>query len=215
MTSYIKIGAMLALCLIFPPFGWLFMYKYSPFDKKTNIMVAAACTVFFVNAIATSPDFKNIIAPFSGDSRAFEQKISPEDFREQFNASAKKLAPNLGMTIAAPLSVDEKIFRYEFTPTLALEGHVDAERNITALKIFAEPKTKDESFQTINVLGLLIATLNPELDRDDRSEVLRDLRMLKEVFTEGSYDWTTMRRNVKYSVHADTGKVTFTAELNR
>ena len=102
--------------------------------------------------------------------------------------------------------------RHEFSPTLTLEGTV-VDEQITKLKLFAEPKNQDESFQVINVLVLLIATLNPELDIDDRSEVLRDLRMLKEVSTEDPYDWTTTRGRVTYSVHADNGKLTFAAAL--
>lgn len=147
-----------------------------------------------------------------GSSKGFEKSLTPEEFREKFNAAAQKLAPNLGLTIAEPLTVDDKNFTHEFTPKLKIVGTLDGER-ISELKIFTEPTNQDESFQTINVLGLLIATLNPELDAEDRGEVMRDLRMLKEVSTEGSYDWTTNRGWVKYSVHADKGKVIFTAEL--
>lgn len=147
-----------------------------------------------------------------GSSKGFEKSLTPEEFREKFNAAAQKLAPNLGLTIAESLTIDDKNFTYEFTPKLKIVGTLDGER-ISELKIFTEPTNQDESFQTINVLGLLIATLNPELDAEDRGEVMRDLRMLKEVSTEGSYDWTTNRGWVKYSVHADKGKVIFTAEL--
>ena len=205
MTTYIKTAAMITLCIFIPPLGWLFMYKYSTFDRKTNLVLAAACFAFFAYA--------NISAGNLGDKN-FEQSLTPEEFREKFNASARKLAPNLDLTIDAPFNAEDKTFAYEFTPKIKLVGTVDGEQ-ITELKIFTEPTTKDESFQTINVLGLLIATLNPELDIDDRSEVLRDLRMLKEVSTEGSYDWSTTRSHVKYSVHADSGKSTFTAELGR
>ena len=208
MTSYIKIAVMLTLCIFIPPLGWLFMYKYSTFDRKTNFILAVACLAFFVYANVSSGNVENIL----GSSKGFEKSLTPEEFREKFNAAAQKLAPNLGLTIAAPLTVEGKNFTYEFTPKLKIVGTLDGER-ISMLKIFTAPETKDESFQTINVLGLLIATLNPELDKDDRSEVFRDLRMLKEVSTEGSYDWTTKRGWVKYSVHADKGKVTFTAEL--
>lgn len=213
MIAYVKAASMLTLCLVIPPLGWLFMYKYSTFDRKTNLAIVVACTAFFVSVIATSSDLKTILAPFSGEVRGFEYSLTPEQFREKFNASAQKLAPNLNLKLDEPFTVDEKIFRHEFNPKLALEGTTDDSGQITALKIFAEPENKDESFQTLNVLGLLIATLNPELDQDDRSEVIRDLRMLKEVSTEGVYDWTTSRGNVEYSVHADTGKVTFTAAL--
>ena len=208
MTSYLKTAAMITLCIFIPPLGWLFMYKYSTFDKRTNFVLAAACLAFFVYANMTAGNVQNIF----GSKEGFEQTMTPEQFREKFNAASKKLAPNLGIEIAEPFKVEDKNFSHEFTPKLKLVGSVDGE-NISVLKILTAPETKDESFQTINVLGLLIATLNPELDVDDRSEVFRDLRMLKEVSTEGSYDWTTSRGRVKYSVHADKGDVTFTAEL--
>ncbi len=209
MTTYIKTAAMLTLCIFIPPLGWLFMYKYSTFDKKTNFVLAAACLAFFLYANISAGNVENIF----GSKKGFEQSLTTEEFREKFNAAAQKLAPNLGLTIDK-LTVEDKNFSYEFTPKLKLVGTLDGEQ-ITELKIFTEPETKDESFQTINVLGLLIATLNPELDKDDRSEVFRDLRMLKEVSTEGTYDWTTQRGWIKYSVHADKGKVIFTAELLR
>ncbi len=208
MTSYIKTAAMITLCIFIPPIGWLFMYKYSNFDKKTNAALAAVCCVFFLYANISAGNL-NI---FGGDKN-FEIRMTPENFREKFNASAQKLAPNLDLSIDAPLIVEKKSFRYEFTPKTSLEGKLDDNGKIFELKIFTEPETKDESFQTINVLGLLIATLNPELDAEDRGEVLRDLRMLKNVSTEEIYDWTTNRGLVTYSVHSDKGKSTFTAEL--
>ena len=208
MIAYVKIAAMITLLIFIPPLGWLFMYKYSTFDKRTNLVLAAACLAFFVYANMSAGNMQNIF----GSREGFEQSMTPEQFREKFNAAAKKLAPNLGIEIAEPFKVDEKNFSHEFNSRLKIVGTTDGEK-ISDLKIFTEPTTKDESFQTINVLGLLIATLNPELDAEDRGEVLRDLRMLKEVSTEDSYDWTTTRSHVKYSVHADKGKVVFTAEL--
>ena len=141
--------------------------------------------------------------------------MTVETFREKFNASARRLAPNLNLTIDAPLAVNDKIFRHEFSPKLTLEGSTNADGIVTELKILTAPENQDESFQTINVFGLLIATLNPELDAEDRGEVMRDLRMLKNVAAEDKYDWTTTRSHVTYSVHADSGNVTFTAALEK
>ncbi|MBR4152912.1 MAG: hypothetical protein IKT98_08125 [Selenomonadaceae bacterium] len=208
MTSHLKTAAMITLCIFIPPLGWLFMYKHSTFDRKTNFILAVACLAFFVYANMSAGNMENIL----GSSKGFERSLTPEEFREKFNNAAQKLAPNLGLSIAEPLTVDDKNFTYEFTSKLKIVGTLDGEK-ISELKIFTEPTNQDESFQTINVLGLLIATLNPELDAEDRGEVMRDLRMLKEVSTEGTYDWTTNRGWVKYSVHADKGKVIFTAEL--
>ncbi|MBQ4404697.1 MAG: hypothetical protein II857_09835 [Selenomonadaceae bacterium] len=47
MTTYIKPAAMITLLIFLPPLGWLFMYKYSTFDKKTNLALAAVFMVFF------------------------------------------------------------------------------------------------------------------------------------------------------------------------
>ena len=199
---------MITLCIFLPPLGWLFMYKYSTFDRKTNFILAAACLAFFIYANISAGNLSIL-----GGDKSFEIRTTPEEFREKFNASAKRLAPNLGVTIDAPLTVDGKIFSHEFAPRLTLEGTLDDAGKVAELKLFAEPQNQDESFRVINVLGLLIATFNPELDAEDRGEVLRDLRMLKEVSTEGTYDWTTNRGFVTYSVHSDKGKSTFTVEL--
>ena len=209
MTSYIKNAAMITLLIFIPPLGLIFMYKYSTFDRRTNFVLAAACIAFFVYANISAGNVENIF----GSTKGFEQTLKPEDFRERFNVAAQRLAPNLNLKLDAPFDVEGKNFRHEFNPRLTLEGSVNDAGQITALKIFAAPENQDESFQTINVLGLLIAALNPELDAEDRGEVLRDLRMLKNVAAEDNYDWTTSRGHVKYSVHSVDGKVTFTAAL--
>ena len=207
MTSYIKIAAMITFCIFIPPLGWYLMHKYSTFDGRTNVILAAGCFAFFVYANMSAGN----ITIFGGQN--FELRMTPEVFREKFNVSARKLAQNLNLTIEESFTVDGKNFSHEFAPELKLVGTVGDDGFISELKIFAAPKNQDESFQTLNVLGLLIATLNPELDAEDRGEVLRDLRMLKNVSTEENYDWTTERRGVKYSVHTDAGKSTFMVTL--
>ena len=208
MTAYLKTAVMITLLIFIPPLGLIFMYKYSTFDKRTNLVLAAVCIAFFVYANITAGNLDNIF----GSDKGFEQSMTPEEFREKFNASARRLAPNLNLTLDESLTAETKTFRHEFSPTLTLEGTVE-DGKIAELKILTEPTNQDESFQAINVLGLLIATLNLELDAEDRGEVLRGLRMLKEVSTEGTYDWTTSRGWIKYSVHSDKGKSTFTAAL--
>ena len=199
---------MITFCIFLPPLGWFLMHKYSTFDRRTNVILAAACLAFFVYANMTAGN----LAIFGGN-KSFELRTTPEVFRDKFNTAARKLAPNLNLTIDEPLTVDNETFSHEFAPKLKLVGTVGNDGKIDELKLFAAPENQDESFQVLNVLGLLIATLNPELDAEDRGEVMRDLRMLKEVSTEGTYDWTTERGSVTYSVHADKGNSTFTAAL--
>ena len=204
MIQYVKLAAMITLCIFIPPLGWFFMYKFSTFDRKTNFILALACLFFFIYANISAGNVENIF----GSRAGFEQSMTPEQFREKFNTASKRLAPNLNLTMDETFS--DKNFTHEFSPTLKLEGTVDGGK-VTELKIFAEPKNQDESFQVINVLGLIIATLNPELDAEDRGKVMRDLRMLREVSTGKIFYCMTTRGAIKYSVHADGGNVIFTA----
>ena len=209
MKFHFKTAAMITLLIFIPPLGWYFMYKYSTFDRRTNFILAAACCAFFIYANISAGNLENIF----GSRAGFEVRTTPEEFREKFNNAAQRLAPNLNLNINEPLAVTGKKFVYEFTPKLRLEGTLDDNEKISVLKIFTMPDTKDESFQSLNVLGLLIATLNPELDAEDRGEVFRDLRMLKNVATEESYDWTTNRGKVTYSVHVTPEEIIFVADL--
>ena len=82
-------------------------------------MLAAACFAFFVYANMSAGN----IALFGGD-KSFELRTTPEQFREKFNAAARKLAPNLNLTIEDPLTVDNESFSHEFAPKLKLVGNV-------------------------------------------------------------------------------------------
>ena len=139
---------MVTLLIFIPPLGLIFMYKYSTFDKRTNVILAVVCIAFFVYANISAGNLENIF----GSSKGFEQSMTPEEFREKFNASAQKLAPNLDLAIDAPLTVESKNFSYDFTPKLKLSGTVDADGQVTELKLFTEPTNQDESFKVINVL---------------------------------------------------------------
>ena len=212
MKFYPKVLAMLLLLVFLPPIGLIFMYKFSPFDRKTNFMVAAACIGFFIYAQYSSPNSADLKLLFTGENKKAAYELTAEEFREKFNLKSAELARQLNMKIAEPLTVSDKKFSHEFTPHLILSGKIGDE-NISELEIVTDPQNQDESFQSIVCIGLIISVFSPELNQDERSEVFNDLKMYMDNATVNMNEKTT-RGNVKYGVRTNESKeVTFTARI--
>ena len=201
MNFYPKILCMLVLLLFLPPIGLIFMYKFSPFKLRENIIIAAACIGFFTYA--------NYDLFFTDQYKKMPYELTAEEFREKFNLKSEELAHQLQMKISEPLNGD---FKHEFNPHLILSGKV-GEKNISEIEIFAAPENQDESFQAIVCIGLIISIFNPELSQDERSEVFNDLKMYVDNATANMNE-KTVRGNVEYSVRTDEDKkVFFKAEI--
>ena len=206
MKFYPKVLAMLVLLLFLPPIGLIFMYKFSPFKLRENILIAAVCLGFFTYA--------NYDLFFTDQYKKMPYELTAEEFREKFNSKSEELARQLQMKIPAPLEISDKSFSCEFTSHLILKGKV-GEENISEIEIFATPENQDESFQSIVCIGLIIAVLNPELSQDERSEVFNDLKMYVDKATADMSE-STVRGNVTYSVRTDQDKkVLFKAEIKK
>lgn len=205
MKFYPKVLAMLLLLLFLPPIGLIFMYKFSPFKLRENILIAAACIGFFTYA---NYDFF-----FTDQYKKMPYELTAEDFRERFNFKSEELARQLKMKIQTPLEISDGGFTHEFTPHLILSGKITGE-NVSEIEIFAAPENQDESFQAIVCMGLIISIFNPELDKDERSEVFNDLKMYVDKATANMNE-KTVRGKVEYSVRTDKDKkVTFTAKIS-
>lgn len=206
MKFYPKILAMLLLLLFLPPIGLIFMYKFSPFKLRENILIAVACIGFFTYA--------NYDLFFTDQYKKMPYELTTEEFRERFNFKSEELARQLEMKIPAPLEVSDGSFKHEFTSHLILSGKVGGE-NVSEIEIFADPENQDESFQSIVCIGLVISVFNPELDQDGRSEVFNDLKMYVDKATANMSE-STERGSVKYSVRTDEDKkVLFKAEIKK
>lgn len=199
---YPRIIGMFILLLFLPPIGWIFTYKYSPYDKKTSLAIATVCTLFFVYAVFISPEHSWID----------NAKLSRADFCTRYTEQATKLAPRLGLAIdEEKIIVDGENFSYKFNDTLELVA--TTENNfVRKVQITATPKTTDESFQALNSFALVAATLNPELNQDKRGEIFRELQMLEKAVSD-DLDTSTVRGRVTYSMKSNSGKLIFTAQI--
>lgn len=201
--NYPRIIGMFILLLFLPPIGWLFTYKYSPYDKKTSLLIATVCTLFFVYAVFISPEHSFIDTA----------KLSRADFCTRYSEQAKKLAPRLGLAIdEEKIIVDGENFTYKFTDNIELAA--TTENNfVKEVKVTAAPTNTDESFQALNCFALIAATLSPELDQDKRGEIFRELQMLDKAATDDLNTSTTKGR-ITYSIKSNAGKFIFTAQIN-
>ena len=201
--NYPRIIGMFVLLLFLPPIGWLFTYKYSPYDKKTSLAIATACTMFFIYAVFISPQHSWIDTA----------KLSRADFCTRYSEQAKKLAPRLGLNIDEEnLIVEGENFTYNFNDKLKLVA--TTENNfVKEIEITAAPQNTDDSFRALNSFGLVIATLNPELDQDKRGGILRELQMLDKTVSD-DLNASTESGRISYSVKSSAEKLIFTARIN-
>ena len=201
--NYPRIVGMLVLLLFIPPLGWLFAYKYSPYDKKTTVTMSVLCTAFFVYAVILSPEHSFVDIG----------KLKREDFVAHYNEQVTKLAPNLNLSIAENnLNIEGDNFSYKFNDTLKLD--VKTENTfVKGVDVNAAPKTTDDSFQLLNVCGLVVAVLNPELNQEKRGDVFRELQMLEKAADE-DLNTSTVKGKITYSLKKSDGEYFFTASIN-
>ena len=201
--NYPRIIGMFVLLLFLPPIGWLFTYKYSPYDKKTSLAIATVCTLFFVYAVFISPEHEWV------DS----SKFTRADFCTRYSEQATKLAPRLGLEIdAEKIIVDGENFIYKFNDDLELAATIE-NNFVKAVTVTAAPKNTDESFQALNCFALVAATLNPELNQDKRGEIFRELQMLDKT-ADTDLNTSTTKGKITYSIKNISGKLIFTAQIN-
>ena len=202
LKNYPRVIGMFILLLFCPPLGWLFTYKFSPYDKKTSWAIATVCTFFFVYAVFISPQHEFVDVG----------KLTRESFCARYNEQVAKLAPNLNITIDEKnLQVADNDFSCNITDNIMMTAQVK-EDFVREVVVTAAPKTTDESFQALNCYGLVIATLNPELNQDKRGEVLRELKLLETNINE-NVSASTESGRITYSIKTDNGNVTFTAKI--
>ena len=159
-------------------------------------------TFFFVYAVFISPQHEFVDVG----------KLTRESFCTRYNEQVAKLAPNLNLTIDENnLKVDGDNFSYNITEKIKIAAQVE-NNFVREVTVTAAPKTTDESFQALNCYGLVIATLNPELNQDKRGEVLRELKLLETNINE-NIDASTESGRITYSIKTYGGKVTFTAQI--
>ena len=206
MKFYAKIVGMFVLLLFMPPLGLLFMYKFSPFNRRENFLIATACIGFFLYA--------NYDLFFTDQYKKYPYELTAEEFREKFNSKSEELAHQLQLKIDN-INLEDNKFEHTFNKNLILSGKLFDNNNISAIEIFANPQNQDESFQAIVCIGLIISVLNPELDQDARSEVFNDLKMFVDKSVANMNESTT-RGNIEYNVRTDNDKkVFFSAKIKK
>ena len=204
LKNYPRVIGMFILLLFIPPLGWIFTYRFSPYDKKTSWAIAIVCTFFFVYSVFISPQHEFVDVG----------NLTRESFCTRYNEQVAKLAPNLNLTVDENnLKIDGNNFSYKITDKIKIAAKVSKNNFVREVIVTAAPKTTDESFQALNCFALVAATLNPELNQDKRGEIFRELQMLDKT-ADTDLNTSTTKGKITYSIKNISGKLIFTAQIN-
>lgn len=137
-----------------------------------------------------------------------------EQFKTAYNAKIAEIAPETGWNIdAAQLQAGDvqDVFMVTFNENVVMMGVVDKPtRAVKEVMITATPKSENDGQIALLSFGLVIATLNPELNAQRRYEVLDVLKL-----TDGKVqdllngDGTTLLGNVRYRTRFDPSSAMF------
>ena len=109
--------------------------------------------------------------------------ITLMDFKNKFNSNANKIKYNLNINenLSIDNGVELKTFQYRFTNNLTISGSINKNNKITEVFILGrENGTITSRVDIIMAMGILIMTISPELNIDERSKIIKKLLELND-----------------------------------
>lgn len=129
-----------------------------------------------------------------------------EQFKSAYDAKIAEYAPETGWNVSATTLANGKeqdVFLWQFMERVALMGMVSKDNGLLKnLVVMSLPQNQTDYEAAVLAYGLAIATLNPELNYGQRSELLGELHVFDALYDtfmdlkQRNYD--ALRGNVKY-----------------
>ena len=131
--------------------------------------------------------------------------FTPVEFAQKFNQTAQALAPQFGFQVPAPNNLESGTFGYNFNG-YEMWGIIDKESGkLTEIRINGMPVNAEQSSRLLMLYAVTMTVTNPELQAEQRGEVLRKLGF---VGSQGT-DLTKLNSMIK------VGKFTYTAKFDQ
>lgn len=129
--------------------------------------------------------------------------MSPGEFASRWDQAAAEF--DMGQLAIGALDVSDgdaqNVFQEMLADNLVLMGTVLHSGELRDVLLMAQASTDDsENLQVIASWGILIASLSPELSTDERGEVLEELGVFGDRWTEDGYEATATRGDVRYQL---------------
>lgn len=189
--------------ILFPPVGVIFLWIQRKLSIVKKIILTIIAAVYFITPFIlmiilviiwnpTTPLFHN----HDGFVEAFTQEVSEQDlpYSIQVSEEAKHLISS------------------EVTQDITLLESIDENGNVQELIMIGQGTGTD----MIDMIGVLIQTTSPELEKHDIGEILTDLRLFDENFDFNENEFTVEKKLIRYHLKYDesTGVIFSISKVN-
>ena len=101
--------------------------------------------------------------------------LTPTEFAQRFNQQSQALAPQFQLAVPAPDILDSGTFGYNFNG-YELWGIIDKDSGkVKEIRLTGLPLNAEQSSRLLMIYVIAMASINPELQADQRGQVLRTL----------------------------------------
>ncbi|MEK5415082.1 hypothetical protein [Paenibacillus sp. FSL L8-0708] len=131
--------------------------------------------------------------------------MSPEEFKDSFNAKAKEIGTDLKINkLIVEDGAVQNTFSYKFTNTLMLSGTVNKQDgSIRDVLLIGTTDGTSKSVSDILIgMGVLILASNPELPTTEPSVIVKELGMLDEGADFLKINKSVIRNGIEYHFQA-------------
>lgn len=147
-------------------------------------------------------------APVKQEDNKKEEKIASlgfdvDEFKKRFNKAAQEFKSDMRIdNIKVESGAVQDTFQYMLTSHLGIVGAVNKEDgNINSITIIGQGDGTVQSGLNIMVsMGILIATVNPELSPDERGNILKELGIIGDNVDILNLNKDTIRNGKKYFI---------------
>jgi hypothetical protein len=172
-------------------------------DNKESISIKPA-----VNSVTAPEEQTDITDDISNQAKTNSTAVvtlgyTPDEFKNRFNDASQQIGSHLkieNLTIQdGPV---QDTFNYAFNDQIAIVGSVHKkDGNVRDLMLICQSDGTPSSAADIFVaMGLLIMATNPDLNQDERTEVMKELGLLGDDIDLSNLDKKTIRNNIEYHI---------------
>jgi phosphoglycerol transferase MdoB-like AlkP superfamily enzyme len=173
------------ICLIFiPPIGIFLMWKYRKISKGNKIIATILAVVYFVGWIN--------IATGATPSLFINQDKFVDAFQDQLKEA------NLPYSLKNQKR-DQHTIISKLDDDITLVENLDETGRVCELVMVGQGEGRD----IVPVMGLLIRTVDKNMDKEDTVQVLKELRLFDESYSFHKNETTVEKNNIRYNLKYD------------
>lgn len=142
-------------------------------------------------------------AKAEADAKATTLGYGLDELQKRFNAAATEFQSDFKVNSLQETEGEfQNTYQYQFTNRLGLLGTINKDNHlIKEVTILGQGDgTLKSGMDLMASMGIVIAATNPEISKDDRGNILKELGLLDKSTDINDIDKSTVRNNVRYHI---------------